>query len=190
MAKRLFIIHGWEGFPDEGWFPWLKKECESRGFEVQVPAMPDSEHPKIEAWIPKIIEIVGKADENTHFVGHSMGCQAIMRFVEQLPEGQQIGNIVLVAGFFTLTEESYEDEEGREIARPWLEIPIDTNKVVKNSKKIIGIFSDNDPFVDLKNTEMFKQKLKAKIIVENNKKHFSGSEGVTKLPSVLEEIIT
>jgi hypothetical protein len=27
-AKRVFIIHGWEGYPEEGWFPWLKKELE------------------------------------------------------------------------------------------------------------------------------------------------------------------
>ena len=24
MTKRAFIIHGWDGYPDEGWFPWLK----------------------------------------------------------------------------------------------------------------------------------------------------------------------
>ena len=29
--KKVFIIHGWEGYPEEGWFPWLKKELESRG---------------------------------------------------------------------------------------------------------------------------------------------------------------
>ena len=24
--RRVFIIHGWGGYPEEGWFPWLKKE--------------------------------------------------------------------------------------------------------------------------------------------------------------------
>lgn len=24
--KRVFITHGWDGYPEEGWFPWLKKE--------------------------------------------------------------------------------------------------------------------------------------------------------------------
>ena len=26
--KRVFIIHGWDGYPEEGWFPWLKEELE------------------------------------------------------------------------------------------------------------------------------------------------------------------
>ena len=32
--KRVYIIHGWEGYPEEGWFPWLKKELEDRGFDA------------------------------------------------------------------------------------------------------------------------------------------------------------
>lgn len=28
MNKRIFIIHGWDGFPEEGWFPWLNKAME------------------------------------------------------------------------------------------------------------------------------------------------------------------
>ena len=47
MSKRVFVIHGWGGYPEEGWKPWLKKELEKRGFTVFVPAMPDTEHPKM-----------------------------------------------------------------------------------------------------------------------------------------------
>ena len=28
--KRAFIIHGWDGYPAEGWFPWLKRELEKK----------------------------------------------------------------------------------------------------------------------------------------------------------------
>ena len=28
-AKRVFIVHGWGGHPDEGWFPWLSSELGS-----------------------------------------------------------------------------------------------------------------------------------------------------------------
>ena len=37
--KRVFIIHGWGGYPEEGWLPWLKKELEKNGFKVFVPAI-------------------------------------------------------------------------------------------------------------------------------------------------------
>ena len=35
MKKRVFIVHGWDGYPEEVWFPWLKKELEAKGFEAQ-----------------------------------------------------------------------------------------------------------------------------------------------------------
>ena len=44
MKKRVFIIHGWEGYPEECWFPWLKTEIEKTGFEVVVPNMPDADN--------------------------------------------------------------------------------------------------------------------------------------------------
>ncbi len=47
MTKRAFIIHGWDGYPEEGWFPWIKRELEKKGFITQIPAMPQPEHPKI-----------------------------------------------------------------------------------------------------------------------------------------------
>lgn len=47
MPRRIFIIHGWGGTPKEGWFPWLKREFESKGFEVFIPQLPDSDNPRI-----------------------------------------------------------------------------------------------------------------------------------------------
>jgi esterase/lipase len=47
MQKRVFLIHGWEGYPEEGWRPWLKNELEKIGFTVFVPSMPNTKHPKM-----------------------------------------------------------------------------------------------------------------------------------------------
>lgn len=123
MQKRAFIIHGWDGYPEEGWFPWLKKELEKKGFVVSVPAMPEPGEPNIEAWVSHLAHIVGNVDENTFFVGHSIGCQAILRYLETLPENIKVGGAVFVAGFFTLT--NVDSSEEKEIAKPWLETPID-----------------------------------------------------------------
>lgn len=78
MSKRVFIIHGWDGHPDEQWFPWLKKELEQRGFEVYVPQMPKTEEPRIDIWVPYLRGLVGRPDQDTYFVGHSIGPQAIL----------------------------------------------------------------------------------------------------------------
>ena len=79
--KRVFIIHGWEGYPENAWFPWIKNELKKRGFEVYAPAMPDSGNPKIEIWVPFLKNLVGRCDENTYFIGHSMGCRTIIKYL-------------------------------------------------------------------------------------------------------------
>ena len=187
MVKRVFIIHGWDGHPDEGWFPWLKEELERKGFEVQVPEMPETEDPKIETWVLYLAQLVGKPDENTYFVGHSIGCQAILRYLEYLPDGEKIGGAVFVAGWFTL--ESLGTDEETETARPWLETPIDFEKIKNRTQNFTAIFSDNDPYVPAENQKMFKESLGAKITVEHKKGHFSGNDKITELPSALEAVL-
>ena len=166
--KRAFIVHGWTGKPDEAWFPWLKKELENKGYEVHTPSMPNTNYPEISSWVNYLSEVVGEPDEETYFVGHSIGCQTIMRYAASLNDGSKIGGIVFVAGFFNLYADDYDQEE-HDTAKPWLETPIDTDKVKRICPKITAIFSDNDPDVPLSDSEIFKERLGAKIIVENKK---------------------
>ena len=186
MAKRVFIIHGWEGRPGDCWYPWLKKQLEAQGFIVEVPEMPDTDEPKIEAWVSKVDEIVRTPDEQTYFVGHSIGCQTILRYLQKLSEGIKIGGVVLVAGWVHLLPASFE-EGGEEIAEPWLKTPIEWDKIKQHN--YVAIFSDNDPFVPLSDSKIFEEKLGAKIIIEKNKGHFIGQDKVFELPVVLEELL-
>jgi len=67
--KRVFIIHGWGGSPEEPLLRWLKSELEKNGFEVAVPKMPNSEKPEIETWVFKLKEIVEEPDKDTYYWG-------------------------------------------------------------------------------------------------------------------------
>lgn len=186
--KRVFIVHGWGGYPEEGWFPWLKDELEKRNFKVQVPRMPNPDEPKIKDWVGYLEEVVSEADEKTYFVGHSIGCQTIMRYLEQLSKGFKVGGVVFVAGWFTL--KNLANEREWQIARIWLETPINTEKVKKLTVNFVAIFSDDDPVVPVDNKEMFETRLEAKTTVEENKGHFSGDDNITELPSVLESLLS
>jgi len=44
--KRVIIIHCWEGYPEYCWYQSVKKELENKGFQVEVPKMPETELPK------------------------------------------------------------------------------------------------------------------------------------------------
>lgn len=185
MQKRIFIIHGWGGDPREGWLPWTKNELKKHNFKAEIPAMPNTENPTITEWVSHLRSVIGKSDQNTYFIGHSIGCQTIMRYIETLKEGERAGGVVYVAGWFHLTNQT--DEE-KEIAKPWLETPINFEKIKRHTEKCTAIFSDNDPYVPLNDSEIFKEKLGASIIIEHNKGHFSGSDGITELPSALNAI--
>jgi len=189
MEKRVFLVHGWEGRPDEGWFPWLKRELEATGFTVEIPAMPDAAAPKIDVWVPFLKELVGEVNSDTYFVGHSIGCQTILRFLEGLGKGQEIGGVVLVGGWIHLKPEATEDEGDEDVARPWLETPINWEKINSKCRKFVAIHSDNDPFVFMSDGNVFKEKLGAELVVEHGMKHFSGDDGVTELPSALEAVL-
>ena len=181
MAKRAFLIHGWEGYPEEGWRPWLKDELKQRGFEVIVPAMPDTENPKLEDWLKHLIETVGDPNEECYFVGHSLGNITILRYLESLGEDKKIGGAVLVAGFTS--------DLGFEELHSFFTKPIDWDNINNHCTKFVAIHSDNDPFVSLHYADFFKEKLGAEIIVKHDMKHFSGGDGVDKLPVALESVL-
>ncbi|MEK7137875.1 MAG: alpha/beta fold hydrolase [Patescibacteria group bacterium] len=190
MAKRVFIVHGWDGHPEEGWFPWLKKELEAKGFQVFVPQLPETKSPRIFNWVPALAGAVGEADTDTFFVGHSMGCQTIARYLESLPEGQQVGAAVFVAGFFKRLTGLEDDADVQATDKHWLGAPLDLVRVKSHLPKSVAIFSDNDPFVPLDNQDDFRDQLGAKIVIENAQGHFSGGDDhCFELPSVLAAVL-
>jgi uncharacterized protein len=182
--KRVFVVHRWEGRPDGDWYPWLKKELESKEYEVTVPEMPDTEEPNLESWVAKLRNVVGMPDKDTHFVGHSIGCQTIFRYLASL-DSMKVGSVVCVGGWFFL--KGLEDMDTEAIARPWLDTPVDFERVHTAANEIHALFSDNDYFVPLEiNQALFQKKLGAKIVIEHEKGHFTADDGVKKIPSLLQ----
>ncbi|MBI4983193.1 alpha/beta hydrolase, partial [Candidatus Woesearchaeota archaeon] len=149
--------------------------------------MPNPYAPEIRGWVDALDKIVDKADENTYFVGHSIGCQAILRYLEKLPPSIRVGGVILVAGWFTLI--GLKTKEERKIAKPWVQTPINFDRVKRHTHKFVVILSDNDPFVPMrKHKKLVESKLGAKVVVLHNKGHFSSSDKITKLPEVLKSI--
>lgn len=187
MKKRVFLIHGWGGTPEEGWRPWLRDELASRGFQVSVPAMPDTDHPRMDAWLAKLQETVGTPDEQCFFVGHSLGVITILRYFEVLEKRHKVGGAVLVAGFTDLSI-NVTEEDTSELAS-FFQTPLDFEKVKSHCQTFVAIHSDNDPYVSLSYGDILRDKLSAQLIVKHNMRHFSGSDGITELPIALESIL-
>jgi len=186
MSKKIYIIHGWDGGPHEKQLIWLKGQLIANSFEVGFPVMPNAKVPEIGAWVSHLQNTINDLGEDVYLVGHSIGCQAIMRYLESLPENVKIGGVIFIAGWFTLT--GLETKEEEDVAKPWLTVPIDFNKVKSHTDKFVAIFSDDDPFVPLENQQAFEKNLGAKTLLFHECGHFT-SETLLEMPEVLTEIL-
>lgn len=183
--KRVFIIHGWGGDSKGHWLPWLKTELEKKGYQVAVPDMPNTEVPVIAEWVGCLARLVGTPDEETYFVGGSIGCQTILRYLETID--QKVGGAVFVAGWFNLENLETEGEDAVEIAKPWIETPIDLEKVKQVCPKSTLIISDNDCYGAFEENKAKFAELGSKIVVIPGAGHFTEEDGCTKLPQILDE---
>ena len=182
--RRVIIVHRWDATPQSDWYPWLKKELERKGYKVLVPRMPRTDVPKIKLWVSHLRNVVETLDTNTYFVGHSIGCQTIMRYLQAI-KNPKIGGAVFVAGWFVL--KNLEDKEAETIAEPWMRRNLKFSKLKKLFRGKLKVFlSSNDPYNCAKeNKAAFTKKLGARVIVKKNKGHFTADTGITKLPETL-----
>jgi predicted alpha/beta hydrolase family esterase len=118
-----------------------------------------------------------------------MGCQTIARYLETLPENVKIGGAVFVAGFFKELTNLEDEEEVHDVAKEWMTTPLNLDEVKKHLDKSIAIFSDNDKFVPLSNTDDYKEKLGSEIVIQHDMGHFTEDEGIKELPAALDAIL-
>ena len=94
--NKIYVVHCWDGNKNDGWYPWLDKELSDSENAVYRFNMPNTANPKIDEWVSFLDKQVDSLDENTYFIGHSIGCQTIMRYL-QTKEVGKIGGILFVA---------------------------------------------------------------------------------------------
>jgi predicted alpha/beta hydrolase family esterase len=178
---KAVFVHGYQGTAMGGWRPWLKRELEARGWSVSAPEMPTPDAPMVEEWVATIAREVGDSGKDCVLVGHSLGCIAILRYLERAKK--QVGGSVFVAGFAGKLGEGFKPTDN------FVEKPLDFAAIRKNCSRMVAIFSDSDPYVPLSQEGLFREKLGAKTMVLHARGHFSSSEGTTKLPEALAAVM-
>jgi uncharacterized protein len=177
--KKVYLIHGWGGnSSSEPWFSWLKRQLLKNKIEFHSFDFPDTDNPKIKEWVDFLDSNIKELDDETYLIGHSIGCQTIMRYLEKLPNNKKIAGCIFVAGWFNLKGLSQEEKE---IAKPWLETLLDFNQIKKHTNNFLVILSDNDPSVPLTDEIIFKEKLGARVIIKHNEEHFNKTQEIKEL---------
>ncbi|MBA3733331.1 serine hydrolase family protein [Patescibacteria group bacterium] len=187
--KRVFIIHGWEGNTENNWFPWIKNNLETKGFNVIIPEMPDTETPVKAVWLKTLQDLIKNPDKDTYFVGHSMGCQAIQRYLENMKNGEIVGGAVFVAGWINDPKWEGKTEDEIKVVEDWFDQPKDYNKIKSHCRKFVSIFSSDDPFILPTNWKEAEEILGAKVVIVPNKSHFHDEAGIIELPEALEALL-
>ena len=179
---RAFIIHGYGGVPTDGWQPWLKRELENRGYEVFVPAMPDTQHPRVGPWVKMLSETVGEPRQDDLFVGHSLGCITIVRYLQTLRPGERVTRAIFVAGFYEELGPEYDE------LKSFLDDPVDWGAVKAACASFVVIHSEDDDAVPSARALALAEKLGVQVDMRQGYGHFSGSEGHRELPLILEKL--
>ncbi len=189
--NKFYMVHCWDGTKDDGWYPWLDSKISNENNKVIRFNMTNTENPKIEEWVSELDKQVEILDENTYFIGHSIGCQTILRYLES-KNVDKIGGILFVAPWLDLLPKAIEDEDSYNTAYPWIHTDINFDNIRNITDNITCIFSDDDYFVSLSQKEKFENLLNTKTIVVHNKGHISADDGVQELNEIynaLNEII-
>lgn len=179
--KNAIIIHGTEGYPEENWFPWLKKELEQKGYVVSVPQFPSP--PVVPANISEWFEVLNnyEINEDTIIIGHSLGGVFTLRILEKLDFS--IKAALLVGTPVGINPIKYYD---RDVAFSGFEF--NWEKIKNNAKQFIVFHSDNDPYVALENGKELSEKLGITLHFVPNSGHFNAQAGYTEFPALLQEI--
>jgi len=161
------------------WPNWLGQQLEKKGFDFIRLSMPNPMYPEVGAYVDFLNQQKFEVDENTYFVGHSLGCITTARFLEKLPLANVAGGCVFVAGFCSFLEIP--------LLQEFCTLPLDFSEVRKHSKEFTVIISDNDHVIPRVRSEELAEKLNAKIIVEHKKGHFIS--GIREIRSALDAIL-
>jgi predicted alpha/beta hydrolase family esterase len=164
--KRVVLIHGnGGGNGSDNWFPWVKAELEKIGAVCETPDMPDAMEAKSSIWLPYIQDVI-RADENTILVGHSSGAVAAMRYAET----HKLGGSVLVGTYYT--DLGYEDEK----AAGYFDTSWDWEAIKANQPWVMIFASTDDPYIDISEPKLIRDKLGADYHEFINQGHFGSAD--------------
>lgn len=175
LTPSIYLVPRWGGTIHADWYDWFVEEAAKRyGLEVARLKMPNWHQPDVKESVQFLAEQIPSLHPDTYFIGHSVGCQAILRFLASTLEADEtltVGGLLFVAGWINVVK-SWSTLD------PWLanqSLPYALIAERTNQKTVV--ISDNDPFTpDFKaNEALWRNRLKADVRLSAGRGHFNGA---------------
>lgn len=189
---RLLIVPRWAGTPTSDFYPWLRAQLAAqhpRLFDsVEALDMPDPQAPVVRAWVEALVQRIGTdatQASRTLLLGHSVGCQAVLRAVATLPHGVAVHGVLGVAGWWSV-------DRPWPTLLPWIETPFDHARARAVGGRIHVLVSTDDPYTaDHEATRrLFVERLGAHVRVIDGARHFNRAEELAVLEALTALVAT
>ncbi len=181
MKNNYLIIHGSFGNPFANWFPYLRKEIESKNLEVYTPDFPIGVgYQNYENW-SKLLKCYldsGILNENTIIFAHSIAPIFICKFLVQ--NKVKVKRLVFVCGFnnYLGIDEDYDAvNESMYFDKP--------AEVKSYCDDIVCFYSDNDPYVKYEAEKEFADTITENQIMISGGGHLNSESGYKEFVDLL-----
>ena len=178
----IFIFHGTYGNPNENWFPWLKKELTAQGHQVFTPRFPTPENQNLELWWKQFKTFVPFLDNDTIFIGHSVGAAFLLNVLERI--NTPIKASYLVAGFLG----SLNDPDFDQLNKTFVDKTFEWSKIKNNCSRFYVFSSGNDLYVPVEKAQELVSYLGAEGIMVQEAGHFNKQAGYVKFDLLLQKL--
>ncbi|MCB5191703.1 alpha/beta hydrolase [Methylobacillus arboreus] len=180
QKNAVYIIHGYQASPQSHWFPWVKQALESQDFKVDVLALPESSTPDLGVWLDHLRANITGQDQHTYFIGHSLGCITLLRYLEE--QQQPAGGMILVSGFA-------EPLSFLPALDVFTAVPLDSEHIIRLVPKRIVMAAQDDNIVPYPYSLRLAEKLRAEWELFEKGGHFMAQDGFSEFPALYDAII-
>lgn len=195
--KKVLLVHGYNGSPNDIWFPWLKKILEEKGCEVFAPQLPGGSLPSLDEEMGTIKRILSEFGKEDIIITHSKG--AVPTLYAILESSKKFGHVFCFAPVLTFeyfnpkfiekSEKSAPDNQRS--ADNWKNMNTYWTKTMELSGigalvPVTAVFSNDDPIADPEAVALIPNDWQA--IRVDGCKHFWRTEEPKILELILREI--
>lgn len=173
---RIVLIHGFKASPQHSFWPWLSLALRERGHEVMAVALPSPEAPNCQEWVEAISKSIMRPGGDTIFIAHSLGCVALLHYLENAEMSGTPKSVILVAPPFRIGSETFQS---------FFEPPVDFDTVMWKGQEFAIIAAKDDDVIPFDHAQKYERELNGHLYAHESGKHFVEAK---ELPLILELI--